>query len=180
MSRLYQRKHVVSICVAFRILRDLYFEAFDILNVARFLWGKTDAVRINFGSRLGGRSTMAENRLAPGWSAAAGDTSANDASFAGSRSRDGHASTIRDQIAQKEREMARLAEARLTEIEEDNERLRAEVQKMDKLKLDFEYNIKLIHDRDAELTRLEAERDQLQQSVEDEQLEIKRMKTSSA
>ena len=113
---------------------------------------------------------MAENRL---------DSSANNASLAGSRR-----GSFRDQIAIKEREMAQLAEARLIEVDDENERLRAALTErnstVERLKVDFEYNLSLIHDRDSELVRLEAERDQLQQSVEDEQLEIKRMKTSSA
>merc|ERR1719191_2339916 len=118
---------------------------------------------------------MAENRL---------DSSAvNDASFTGSRGREGPASTFRDQIARKEREMAQLAEARLIEIEDENERLRNALQErnsaVDRLKVDFEYNLSLIHDRDSELARLEADRDQLQQSLEDEQLELKRMRQSS-
>merc|ERR1719331_1065598 len=118
---------------------------------------------------------MAETRL--------DSSGVNDASLAGSRGRDGPASTFRDQIARKEREMAQLAEARLIEIEDENERLRNALQErnsaVDRLKVDFEYNLSLIHDRDGELARLEAERDQLQQSLEDEQLELKRMRTSS-
>merc|ERR1719199_1314638 len=112
---------------------------------------------------------MAENRL---------DSSANNASLAGSPR-----GSFRDQIAIKEREMAQLAEARLIEVDDENERLRAALTErnstVERLKVDFEYNLSLIHDRDSELVRLEAERDQLQQSLEDEQLELKRMRQSS-
>ena len=61
-----------------------------------------------------------------------------DASLAGSRGgRDGP--SFREQIAQKEREMAQLAEARLIEIEDENDRLRAALEErssaVDRLKV---------------------------------------------
>ena len=50
--------------------------------------------------------------------------------------------------------MAQLAEARLIEVDDENERLRAALTErnstVERLKVDFEYNLSLIHDRDSE------------------------------
>jgi len=93
-------------------------------------------------------------------------------------------STYRDQIAAKEKEMALLNECRLQEIEEAHDKKQIELDEktaqLEKLKVDFEYNLTLIHDRDLELARLEPERDQAQQHAERLEQEVAKLKAEKA
>lgn len=80
--------------------------------------------------------------------------------------------------------MALLNECRLQEIEEAHDKKHLELEEktaqLEKLKVDFEYNLTLIHDRDLELARLEPEREQAQQQAERLEQEVAKLKAERA